>query len=406
MQTALLRGDAGRLLAFTLVFHIGFFGVPDVVLNFYYVSLGYPPEQIALFASLPRVAGLLSGIPIGFLGGRIGEGRVLLLSTVGSALAMLLAVLFTDGLMLAASRFLMGFFYGANQIVISTLMVRVVSDARANVYFSLFNIVGMIFMGVGNLLGGVLPLWIGGEAGATSTAAYAGAMLVSAGLVALSLLPLLGLPHTPHKRKVDEPRLTIPFRLLLILSLPMLTFGFTGGLTFPFYNLLFREVFALPDVTIGQLLGVGSLSMALVPMLNPWIARRLGRSNALSVLMIAAAAAFFVLGVASGAGLLFISVVAYVIAVGTRNTMQPLFQPLLLSRLPPELHNMGNSVASVVWNVGWFCATLISGFLQTRLGYPAIMLIVSAGVLLTAGVLYAVYRLPLGGHGVPQPEPS
>jgi len=394
MPWALLRGDAGRLLAYTLVLHVGFFGIPDVVLNFYYVSLGYTPEQIALFASLPRMAGLLAGIPMGFLGGRIGEGRVLLLATLGSGLAMLLSVLFTDTTMLAASRFLMGFFYGASQTVLYTLMVRAASDERANLYFALFNIVSCVFMGVGNALGGALPAWIGGEEAAASPMAYGGALLSGAPLVFVSVLPLLALRRKPPKRKVDEPRVPIPFRLLLVLSLPMLTFGFTGGLTFPFYNLLFRQVFALPDATIGTLLGLGSLSMAFVPMLNPWMANRLGRSNALTVLMIAAAAAFLVLGMASGAGLLAVSVVAYLVAIGTRNTMQPLFQPLLLSRLHPDLHNMGSSVSSVVWNVGWFSATLVSGVLQTTIGYPAIMLIVSAGVLLTALVLYAVYRLP------------
>lgn len=394
MRDFSVRGSSAfLLLCFTVLYHVGLFGIPDVVLNFYYVSMGYTPQDIALFASLPRIAGLLSGIPVGFISGRLGERRVLVLSTLGAAASLAVTVLLPSLPALIVSRFALGFFYGASQIVLATLMARAVRAERANLYFSLFNIVSMTCMALGNLIGGSLPTWLAGAAAATTTVAYGGALLVCGVLLGMSVLPLLGIPPLPRKRKNSEtPPIATPWRTLIWLSVPMLMFGFTGGLTFPFYNLLFRSTFALPDPLIGQVLGYGSLSMALVPMLNPWVARRIGSAAAITVLLLVGSCGFFVLGAAAGAQMLTLAIVGYLVAIGARNTMQPLYQPLLMSRLATEHHNMGNSVAAVIWNMGWFSATAISGVLQTTIGYPAMMLIVSVGVLLCALSVFAIYR--------------
>lgn len=404
MARVTLRGNnALLLLGYTMIFHIGFFGIPDVVLNFYYVSLGYTPEEIALFASLPRIAGLLSGIPVGLVSNRLGERRVLALATLGAAAALALMVALPTAAVLGATRFGLGFFYGATQIVLATMMARAVRAERANLYFSVFNIVGMSCMALGNMVGGFLPTWLAGADHAETSAAYGGSLLVCALLLGASIVPLLGV--TPQARKRPEPGArpsTAPYRAVLWLSVPMLMFGFTGGLTFPFYNLLFRTTFALPDPVIGQVLGYGSLSMALVPMVNPWVARRLGSSNAITLLLLIASAGFFVLGAAAGARLLGLAIAAYLVAVGTRNTMQALYQPLLMSHLAPEHHNMGNSIATVVWNLGWFGATAVSGLLQTRIGYPSLMHVVGIGLVVCAISVYFIFRSQPATKPAPQ----
>ena len=54
-------------LLYSLIWHIGMFGIMDVVLNFYFVSLGYGSETIGLLQSLPRIGGLLTGVPVGLI---------------------------------------------------------------------------------------------------------------------------------------------------------------------------------------------------------------------------------------------------------------------------------------------------------------------------------------------------
>lgn len=209
----------------------------------------------------------------------------------------------------------------------------------------------------------------------------------------IGVLPLIFVPEVNAEQRRRSNRLrNVPWRLIVRLSLPMLVFGFTGGLTFPFYNLFFRDTFALSDIQIGQVIGFGWIGMALIPMLSPPLARRVGNAQSLAILMTIAAVAFFGLSLSASVGALILSIITYVIAVSARNCMQPLFQPLQMGSLPPELRNIASSAASVIWNLGWFGATIISGVLQTQYGYPTIMMIVAAGVFVSGLMVMHIYR--------------
>ena len=94
----------------------------------------------------------------------------------------------------------------------------------------------------------------------------------------------------------------------------------------------------------------------------------------------------------SAAPVLAVSVVCYVVAISFRNVMQPLFQPLIMDTLPPNLHNIASSVGMVLWNVGWFSATAISGFWQEAYGFDVIMRVVAAGVLVNGVMVVLLFR--------------
>jgi hypothetical protein len=51
-------------------------------------------------------------------------------------------------------------------------------------------------------------------------------------------------------------------------------------------------------------------------------------------------------------------------------------------------------MSMVMWNVGWFAATAISGFWQTAYGYPFIMRVVSIGVFITGITVILIFRSP------------
>ena len=61
-------------------------------------------------------------------------------------------------------------------------------------------------------------------------------------------------------------------------------------------------------------------------------------------------------------------------------------------RLPPSLHNIASSMTMIMWNIGWFAATAISGTLQTTIGFGLIMQIVAVGVLLNGAAVVLIFR--------------
>jgi MFS family permease len=393
-STAGSRRDALLFLLYSALFHIGLLGMVDVILNFYFVSLGHDTQTIGLLQSLPRLAGFITSVPVSLLANRIGTHRMITLATIGAGIAMLMV--FIPSLpALGLSRFLLGFFYGAQQIALSPLMIALVDKKERTQFFALHNVTSMMAMAFGSFIGGYMPSLIVSalrpEMGAQTPFAYGTALFVSTMIVFISVIPFLYVSRksgVPVPRDVSVPPVKVPWTHLMFIALPMLTFGFTGGLTFPFYNLFFRTRFEIPDETVGTILSIGWMGMALVPLLNPWWEGRLGRARALGMTMLIAACAFFGLSLAQT---LFLSVITFTIGISFRNVMQPLYQPLVLESLPVELHNLASGMTMVLWNIGWFAATAISGFWQQTYGFTFIMQVVAAGVLMTGASVVLIF---------------
>ena len=397
-------------LVFQALLHIGLLGISDAILNFYFVSLGYGPETIGLLQSLPRLGGFLTSFPVGLLANRIGTRRITIYSTGGIAATFGMLIIWPSLGVLGVSRFLLGFFWGAVQIATAPLLISLSSREHETHAFAYLNMMSMGATALGSFIGGLLPLMavqlfpgatqVSGVTAEQTPFAYRVAIAVAGITVILSLLPLLRVPDMHIRaiitdaRGLDHSRRT-PWQLLVWLSIPLLVFGFTGGLTFPFYNLFFRTTFAIPDKTVGTILSLGWLGMALVPLANPWWDRQFGRAWSLGIAMSVASIAFLGLSFAPG---LVLSVVVYVVAISFRNMMQPLYQPLIMDSLPPDLHNITSSIGIVLWNIGWFSATAISGFWQETYGFGMIMRIVAAGVLLNGAIVVLIFRKRMPYH--------
>lgn len=394
-----------------MIFCIGMLGLLDVLVNFYFASLGNNPETIGLLQSLPRLSGFLTSVPLGFLTNRIGTRRMLIFSTIGCVLAIWLQLIPVLP-MLAISRFLFGLTYGAQQIAIAPRIVEMIESRQRTRFFALHNLLTMGAMAFGSFIGGYLPGWLTTAtqtlvpaqwtASATTPYAYGIAIFV-AGLISLiGIIPMLDLrartvktdtpPRTPFTAASFSASVAkMPWLMLALAALPMLTFGFSGGLTFPFYNLFWREQFGLADQSVGTILSIGWIGMAAIPLINSTLEARFGRTGTLRLMMILSAIAFLVLGLLPA---LLISVGAFIIAISGRNTMNPLFQPLVLESLPPSLSNIASSMMMVMWNIGWFAATAMGGFIVERFGYGMVMMLAALSVLLTGFSIPMIFRQP------------
>ena len=394
VRGARLPGLNGRVLLFlchSLLFHIALLGIADILLNFYLVSIGCDTATVSLLQSLPRLSGFLIGLPIGLIANRVGNRRLILLSTAGLALAVALTALTRSLPLIAISRLLWGACFGANQVVKPPFMVTLTDPSEHTAQFSYHNLVAMLAVAIGSVLGGLLPL-IASQAlslpGGVDVApeemplAYRVSILCAALALLLSNLPILALASRSSDDGGGARRLkrrNAPWRMVFRLTFPLFVFGISGGLTFPFFNLIFRELFGSPDSAIGGVIGLGWLAMGLAPLLNPAWEARLGRAGALTALMLLSAVAFVGLSLAQG---LALAIAFYALAIGLRNTMQPLFQPLLMESLPPAYHNIASSAGLVMWNIGWFISTFSFGGLQSAIGTRNIMLLVAVFVVL------------------------
>ena len=393
-----LNGQVLLFLCHSLLFHIALLGIADILLNFYLVSIGYDTATISLLQSLPRLSGFLIGLPIGLVANRVGNRRLIVLSTAGIALSVAATALTQSLLVIALSRFFWGACFGANQVVKSPYMVTLTQRSEHTAQFSWHNLVSMVSVAAGSALGGALPIVMSGTLSIAAVGAlrpeqmplaYRASILCAALILLLSAMPLLLLKPGPEGDKRKSAILgfgrSVPWRRVLRLAFPLFVFGISGGWTFPFFNLIFRDLFGISDSVIGGVIGLGWLFMGLLPLLNPFWENRLGRAGALTALMLASAVAFVGFSLSQA---LWIAVVFYVMAIGIRNTMQPLFQPLLMASLDAEYHNIASSMGLALWNMGWFVSALTFGWLQAAVGVRVIMLLVAGFVVLNGFAIH------------------
>ncbi len=386
MRRLLSSRNVILFIAATALIDMGVYGMMDVFLNFFYRSSGFNLETISIINGSQRLGALLFSLPAGLLVTRLGARRTFMIAAVMITAGMV-------GMTLGASfgwqygvRVLMGAGYTTVFIAGIPMVGKLVKSEQYTSVFSLQFIVVALCISIANTLGGSLPgvlanllPWLGGP---ESRDAYAASLLIAAGVVALSLIPLVMLPEARQSPSAEVRRAPTrtPWMPILLMSLPMLIFGVGAGLSIPYYNLFFRDTFGLADDMIGQIFSLGSLAMLVITLGVPYSARRLGQTHALVVAMLATTGAFFLLSLPLP---IAPTIVAYALALGLRNTMSPLYNPLLLDYVPEEHIGMVSSVSTAAWSMGFFGVTLFAGNWVEQFGYGFLFAVTAATTLIT-----------------------
>ncbi|NLU69223.1 MFS transporter [Streptomyces sp. HNM0574] len=161
---------------------------------------GLSATHSALMYSMPAQALGVIGAPLaGHLGPRLGWRRSVVLGSVGSLLAIAVAVPFmTSPWVLCAALSVLGVTY--NGLSITALNGLAVVSAPQDQKGALPGLNGACF-GIGASLGSALPsalITAAGDGGASGTGVYAGAMWASFGLLAAALVTTLAIQAVPR----------------------------------------------------------------------------------------------------------------------------------------------------------------------------------------------------------------
>jgi MFS family permease len=246
-------------------------------------------------------------------------------------------------------------------------------DEERTYLFSFGQGLQMLSSFVGNWLGGYLPTWIALRQGInpTDSQAYAGSLLIVAGLYLLELLPLT-LLH--RNRMVGQARsvfapieyATKNPHLLGKLVIPMLITSIGAGLIMPFMNVFFRTVHQQPDPAIGTMFAWGSLAMGVGLLVAPPLAERFGKIQVVVVTQALSVPFLILLGFSPW---FWLSAISYYIRLALMNMSNPVYQTFVMEHVDPEARATVASLTSMAWNFGWAFSPTVSGFLQVNYGF-------------------------------------
>ncbi len=393
-RIARLNRNAKLFLAMTAISALGG-GIFRLFLNLFILARGNDEAFLGLFMSLMSMSALGLGLPMGVVADRLGRKRSLLLGSVLSALGMLAVVVSPLNWPLMAGAIAWG---GGNAVYMATGPAFMAENARASERSTLFSTrmgVMMLVGFAGSVIGGPLPGLFGSALGrqAESAAAYRATLLLSTGIMVLSLIPLSMLRERSEPAGEGGDGLGLSLRSLLRgdvlrLLVPQLIISLGAGLLIPYLNVFFKQRFAISDSLLGFSFGVSQLGMGLATMFAPIFAERWGKVRTIVASELASLPFLLALGFVP---VLPVAIGAFWLRATLMNMGGPLYTAFAMEQAKEEEHGKLGAVLGLCWSVGRGIGPGISGVVQQRFGFPPLFLATGATYLVAAVLLSSFF---------------
>ena len=348
-------------------------GVYRLLFNFYALSLGYDEALLGNLVTVSSLTALLAALPMGYLSDLIGRKASLVISGLLLSASIAVIVFWQGTFILYAMNVLFGLAQSLAAVTNAPFLMENSGEQERTYLFSFSMGLQMAMASVGNWIGGYLPTWVAQLRGvsATSSMAYAGALLVIALVLAIGVIPLFLLRQPVLQRTERSVFAPLSYAakqpvLLTKLILPMLITSIGAGMIMPFMNVFFRQVYHQPDPVIGTLFAWGSLAMGIGLLIAPPLAERMGKIQLVVITQALSIPFLIILGFSP---LFWMSALAYYVRLALMNMSSPVYQTFVMEHVEPSARATVASLVSMAWNFGWAFSPSISGWLQVNYGF-------------------------------------
>ncbi len=368
----------------------------------YLGALGFDAAFIGIVGTASSGAAALAAFPLSMLSDRLGRRLVMALGTAVAAVALAGLLLVPSVAMVLLGACLVG---AGNQAFFVLQGPFLSEHSRAEHRSELFSLQNAISTGVNvvaALAGGALATVVAGMGGFSTESPEAyrvllQAMLAAAVVATVILLALhddhpgrrrewrtleqrpadgwagepisvrLDRPTGRGARGVGLPRLSDPV-LFRRLVLPGFLISLGAGQVIPYLNVFVQGKFGLDLGELNSVFALTSLGTTIAILIQPAIARRLGKIG--SVVLVQAASLPF-LAVLGFSPVLWTVIIAMAIRNSLMNAGNPIFNAFAMEALRPSERATYAAAASLAWSLGWVIAGPWFSLLQGTLGFAA-----------------------------------
>jgi MFS family permease len=405
-------------------------GILLLLYNLYLSSLGYGADFIGLALFAATIGAGLAIFPAGICVDRYSNKAILILSNLLIGAAGIGQILFRQPLPLLISGFIAGMAYAFILVINAPFLVRNSDPLERPHLFSVNIVLILITSVVGSVLGGVLPLWFRATpwlmaplpswlawilATQPVPRSYQLSLLFAGIIAAPSFIPLFMLrePARPRNTRVQEPRYPgnakttgsrrlknriasfskIRVRAILhnpiyIFSLVQVFIGAGAGLFINYFNLYFVNYLKASSAFFGILNGGTIAIAALLTLIAPWLAQRIGRVNAIVLTQLASIPLLITLGFTT---YLPLAALCFLFRQGFMDMSNGIFQVFSMEAVPEQHRGIANSSYQVAFQVPWALTAPLGGLLIANIGYTPIFLGAAVCYLLAIGTLWGNY---------------
>jgi MFS family permease len=384
--------NAKKYLAFNFFLSMNM-GIYGVIFNLYILKLGYHEDLLGLMLSITYIATGLAALPAALLCDRVGRKNTLIISSVITAMALLILYTITSKEVLLAASVLQGIGSALMTVSASPFLVEnSTSDERMHL-FSINAVMSTVAMIFGNLAGGIAPgLMASVGIDATGPLTYRYTLFLSLIAVLITFLPLLYLKEEKRKSATSLERLNVIGSTVKSLSVQKLIVinalvGIGAGMIVPFFNVYFHHVLSASTDQIGIIFSVAEVIMMAGLVILPLMAERLGKIKSIAFTQLASIPFLIMLAFT---GNIFVAAFAYTMRMTLMNMANPAISSFNMEIVDERQRATVSSLTSMSWYLFQALSTYVSGILMANGNY-VLPFMITCVVYVTSASLYYIF---------------
>ncbi len=368
--------QSARLFLLATILNGIIFSTWQLFFNFFILARGYEKDFLGLINSVPWIAGLVLGIPLGMLSDRIGRKPAMLIGIVMSITGMGLQLFVQSKVLLILVAFIGGTGNSLYFISQAPFMMKVSQTDNRALMFSLNFGLNTLAGALGNIFAGQMPSWFGIllNIPADSAQAFQSVLLVSVILGLFALIPILLLKE-PKKidnnfiksNQWDLLKQTIQKGFTWKLVLPEMLLGFGAAITIPYMNLYFSETFQVKSNLLGVVFSLSALFVGIGSIIGPRLVKFF--NSKIRVVVLTQASSIIFLLILGFSPYLWLAVVGFLFRGVLMNMAVPLYNAFCMENVAEHEQGVVNSLISNAWTAGWAIGPFLSGLIQIRYGF-------------------------------------
>lgn len=401
-------------------------GIILVLYNLYLGALGYGADFIGLALFAVALGAGVAIFPAGVCVDRFSGRDILIWGSVFIGVAGVGQFLFRQPLPLLVSDFLAGVSGAFILVVNAPFMTRYSTPDERPLLFSFNIVVTLATTVVGELLGGALPGWFRAIsvfmaplpswlalflARQAEPRSYQLALLLAGIISAPSFIPLFMMSNerpTPVERAIQRERAPLSQTLrailarlrkvrwrallyspvtVLLLYVALISLG--RGFFLPYFNLYFVQHLRASPALFGAIDASANALYAVLTLVAPWLAARIGRINAITVTRLLGIPLLLIVGLTSFLPLI---AVLYPLRQGIMDMTTGIFQVFFMEEVPPEHRGLANSGYQAADQVPGSLTTPLGGLIIAHIGYAPVFIIGAVVYVLATVMLWVRFR--------------
>ncbi len=413
-------------------------GILLVLYNLYLISLGYHADFVGVVLFVGTIGAGLTIFPAGACIDRFSGKIILISSSTLIGIAGAGQILFRQPLPLLISSFIVGVGLAFLLVITAPFLTLNSTPEERPHLFSMNISLSLITLVLGEVIGGVLPIWFQSIPWLMAPLPYRVSSLLAiqpdarsyqlallfAGVIALpSFIPLFMMSNVRPPRRTNHmsslqlsPKNTasempvysrgassrsplpafLSYTISLIniflhsafffLVLVYVLTGFGAGLFIPYFNIYFVQHLNASPALFGLIDGAANAITALLTLTTPRLAKRLGKINAITLTRLASIPLLLTIGLTS---ILPLAAFFYLFRQGTMDMSAGILQVFSMESVAEKHRGLANSSYQAAFQVPWAVAAPIGGLIIVHFGYPPIFLLGAFFYILTIIILWA-----------------